>query len=133
MCESVKEKLLLKEIEVYKAKLSALTLELEYKNSYIETMEKSYADQLIKLHCKLSDYEGVTESVQDYLSREIVSDNWKIETMCKKLKEGSILDLSKVKDPKRTAHILESEWGKYRQTHSLPRLTIDENYIIKMK
>lgn len=133
MCDSVKEKFLLQEIEVYKAKLSALRLELQYKNSYIETMEKSYADQLIKLHCKLSDYEGVTESVHDYLSREIVSDSWKIETMCKKLKEGSVLDLSRVKDPKRTTHMLESEWGRYRQTHKLPKLTIEKNYIIKMK
>ena len=133
MSESVKEKLLLQQIEVYKAKLSALRLELQYKNSYIETMEKSYADQLIKLHCKLSDYEGVTESVHDYLSREIVSDSWKIETMCKKLKEGSVLDLSRVKDPKRTTHMLESEWGRYRQTHKLPKLTIEKNYTIKMK
>lgn len=132
MSESVKEKLLLQEIEVYKAKLNALEVELEYKDSYIETMEKNYRDELLKLHCKLSDYEGTTDLIEDYLSREIVSDNWKIGTMCKRLKEGSVLDLSRVKDPKRTIHMLESEWGGYRKLHGLHRLTI-ENNIVKMK
>lgn len=132
MCDSVKEKFLLKEIEVYKAKIKALEVELEYKDSYIETMEKNYRDELLKLHCKLSDYEGTTDLIEDYLSREIVTDSWKLETMCKKLRQNCVLDFSKVKDPKRTIHILSSEWGRYRKLHGLHRLTI-ENNIVKMK
>lgn len=133
MCDSVKEKFLLKEIEVYKAKINALEVELEYKNSYIETMEKNYRDELLKLYCKLSDYEGTIDLEKDcFKPLRTVTDDWKLETMCKRLRENYMLDFSKVKDPKRTIHILSSEWGRYRKLHGLHRLTI-ENNIVKMK
>ena len=134
MCDSVKEKLLLQELEMYKTKVKALEVELEYKDSYIELLKEE------KRQCeeKLGKQKSVSTEVFFNLEKDCfkpvctVTDDWTVDVMCDKLRQSYRLDLSKVTYPDKIRQELSSKWGNYRKLYNLPKLSV-KDYLVKMK